>query len=126
MSAYASTIPLDPLLTGYDWSAFESGTIVDVGGGYGAVSIGIAKSFPQLKFVVQDFSDVIADGLAQVPAEFSNRISFMAYDMMNPQIVKDADIYLFRGIFPSCKSHKLQKNLLFLGSSRGSIHSRHM
>lgn len=35
MSAFASKIPLDPLLNGYNWAGLGSATIVDVGGGYG-------------------------------------------------------------------------------------------
>ena len=99
MSAYASTVPLEPLLAGYDWSSLGSATIVDVGGGYGPVSIGLAREFPHLTFVVQDFADVVLGASRNMPPELSDRISFMAYDMLNPQPVKDAEVYFFRAIF---------------------------
>ncbi|KAF4627553.1 hypothetical protein G7Y89_g10598 [Cudoniella acicularis] len=105
MSAYASRIPLEPLITKYDWASLGSATIVDVGGGYGPVSIGLAKAFPKPTFIVQDFADVVAEGPAKVPTNISDRISFMAYDMMNPQVVKSADVYFFRAIFHNWTDH---------------------
>jgi hypothetical protein len=60
---------------------------------------------------VQDFADVVAEGPAHVPAEFSQRISFMAYDMMTPQEVIDADIYLFRAVFHNYTDHYCVKIL---------------
>jgi len=62
------------------------------------VSIGLAKCSDP-KFIVQDFADVVAEGPKHVPAEISDRVTFMAYDMMNPQIVQGADVYFFRAIF---------------------------
>lgn len=63
------------------------------------MSIGLAKQFPNLHFIVQDFEDVVAGGPKHVPAEISDRITFMGYDMMTTQPSKDADIYFFRAIF---------------------------
>jgi trans-aconitate methyltransferase len=111
ISIFASRIPLDPLIAKYDWESLGSATIVDVGGGYGPVSIGLAKKFPRLKFIVQDFEDVVAEGPNHVPAEISDRMSFMAYDMMNPQIVEGADVYFFRAVFHNWTDHYCVKIL---------------
>ena len=113
MSAYASRIPLAPLFANYDWASLGSATIVDVGGGYGPVSIGLAQKSPDARFIVQDFADVVAEDPKHVPAEISDRVSFMAYDMMNPQPVQGADVYFFRAIFHNWTDHycvKILKN----------------
>jgi hypothetical protein len=92
-------VPLEPLLAIYDWSSLGSATIVDVGGGYAPVSIGLAQIFPHITFVVQDFADVIEGGPVDLPPKVSDRISFMAYDMLTPQPFKNAEVYFFRAIF---------------------------
>ncbi|KAI1650124.1 S-adenosyl-L-methionine-dependent methyltransferase [Daldinia loculata] len=46
----------------FSWGELK-GTVVDVGGGSGHVSIALARLFPHLKFVVQDGSnDMLAEG----------------------------------------------------------------
>lgn len=105
MSAYASRISLDPLINSYDWASLGSATIVDVGGGCGPVSIGLAKKFPSLKFIVQDFADVVAEGPKHVSADISDRITFMGYDMMNSQVYEGAEIYFFRADFHNWTDH---------------------
>ncbi|PQE24943.1 Sterigmatocystin 8-O-methyltransferase protein [Rutstroemia sp. NJR-2017a WRK4] len=111
MSIYASRIPLSPLIDSYDWANLSSAKILDVGGGYGPVSIGLAKAFPSLAFVVQDFADVIEDGPSHVPAETSSRITFMAYDMLTPQTVRDADVVFFRAVLHNWTDHYCLKIL---------------
>lgn len=99
MTAFASRIPLGPLLDNFDWAELGAATIVDVGGCYGPVSIVLAKRFPGLKCVVQDFEDVVVEGAKQVPPDVSDRVTFMAYDMLTPQPLASKDVYFFRAIF---------------------------
>ena len=47
----------------FDWSTLPvDGTVVDVGGGIGTVSMALAKMQPNLKLVVQDRAAVVVDG----------------------------------------------------------------
>ncbi|KAJ6018709.1 hypothetical protein N7522_000776 [Penicillium canescens] len=70
-------------LTGLDW----------VGGSAGPVSIELAKVFPDLEFVVQDFEGLKSfhDG---VPDELKPRITFQAQDILQPNKHQNGDVYL--------------------------------
>ena len=49
---------------GYTWEKLvPDSLIVDVGGGIGTQTMVLAKSFPQLKFIVQDREAVVPDGI---------------------------------------------------------------
>ena len=72
--------------------------VIDVGGGHGPVSIGLAQRFPDLSFIVQDLADVAASK-PPIPDAIADHVTFMAYDLIHEQSVKDADIYFFRAIF---------------------------
>ncbi|KAI0403077.1 O-methyltransferase-like protein [Xylaria palmicola] len=101
MGAFAAEKSLEPLATGWDWGAVDAakGTVVDIGGGWGPVCIGLAKRYPNTNYIVQDFADVVADGPAHVPDELKDRITFQSYNMMvGEQPVKDAAVYFMRAI----------------------------
>ena len=99
MSGMASTIPLDPLCGGFGWGSLAKATVVDVGGGHGPVSIGLAEAFPDLKFIVQDLPSVLEGAPASLPAALKGRVSFMAYNFLEEQPFKGAEVYFFRAIF---------------------------
>lgn len=88
------------LVENYPWSSIGNGagTVIDVGGSRGNVSIMLAQSEPNLKLVVQDLPHMIRGADDTVPAEVAARIVFMAHDFFTEQSVK-ADVYLFRNIF---------------------------
>ncbi|MCJ1314135.1 hypothetical protein MMC25_007815 [Agyrium rufum] len=103
MSMMSSVKGYDPryLLDGYPWKEIvgNEGTVVDVGGSHGSVAISIAQEYPQIKCVVQDLAGPVKEGKAKLPEELKGRVSFMAHNFMDPQPVKDADVYYFRWIF---------------------------
>lgn len=87
------------LIDGFSWSSIGKGTVVDLGGSGGHISIALAQSFPDLKFVVQDLPRTIeAVDKTGIPENVVDRVEFMAHDFMTEQVV-EADIYLFRWIF---------------------------
>ena len=102
MSLFSDSIGLSPsfLVHGYPWSTVGDGrgTVVDVGGSRGFQCLAIARSFPDLHFVVQDLPEMIAGANNTVPTNVESRISFMEHDFFTEQPVS-ADIYLFRIIF---------------------------
>lgn len=102
MSGLASGFGTSPsfLVNNYPWSPIGNGagTVVDVGGSRGNVTIMLAKSAPNLKFVVQDLPHMIRGANDTIPAEVTARIKFMAHDFFIEQPVI-ADVYLFRNIF---------------------------
>ncbi|KAL4759107.1 S-adenosyl-L-methionine-dependent methyltransferase [Aspergillus foveolatus] len=78
-------------------AALGKATVVDVGGSAGHVSIELAKVFPDLEFVIQDFEGLkpFHDG---VPGDLKPRISFEAQDILQPNAHPNADVYLLRSI----------------------------
>lgn len=102
MSAFANGAGLSPLflVNGYPWSSIGNGTgtVVDVGGSKGNVSVALARSVQKLHFVVQDLPNMIDGAKDTLPDDVADRIEFMAYDFFTEQPL-EADAYLFRNIF---------------------------
>lgn len=98
MSQFASRIPLDSLYKGFDWASLGASTVVDVGGGHGPVSVGLATHFPALRFIVQDFPDVIGSHPPLDPS-IADRIEYTAHDLLKDQPIKGAAVYFFRAVF---------------------------
>jgi len=80
------------LVEHFPWGEFGSGTVVDIGGSNGHASVAIAEAFPKLNFVVQDLH---TEG-KKAPEHLEGRFTFMDYDMLTPQPIKDADAYFWR------------------------------
>jgi O-methyltransferase domain len=71
---------------------------LQVGGSSGHTSVAIARAFPSLKFVVQDYVKIERPFNAAVPEDLKSRITFQAHDFFTPQPVKGAAVYLLRAI----------------------------
>jgi O-methyltransferase domain len=107
----------EPLAHGWDWSAIDAmkGTVVDVGGARGAVACGLAKHYPNIKFIVQDFADVVAEGPENVPESMKSQVEFMAASCLEEQPVKGKEVYFMRAIlhnWPDDYCVKILKNIL--------------
>ena len=83
---------------GFPWTYLHGGTVVDVGGSHGSVSIAIARSLSGVKCVVQDKLEIIRDGESKLPSELRERVTFMEHDFFNTQPIKSADVYILRWI----------------------------
>ncbi|GKT47441.1 O-methyltransferase aurJ [Colletotrichum spaethianum] len=73
---------------GYPWDLLEQEhirLIVDVGGGPGHVSMGLAKKYAKLRFEVQDLPETVKVGAQSCPEELKSRITFRPHDFMKPQ-----------------------------------------
>ncbi|KAL5364130.1 S-adenosyl-L-methionine-dependent methyltransferase [Aspergillus floccosus] len=77
----------------YDWGAFENGTIVDVGGGAGHVSLFLAKHFPRLSFIVQDlFPPPTLDS----GNKLATNVQFQQHNFFESQPVTTAQAYFMK------------------------------
>ncbi|MCJ1440715.1 MAG: hypothetical protein MMC23_001201 [Stictis urceolatum] len=63
----------------------EGGTVVDVGGGHGHISLFVAEPTERLRFVVQDLPHVVEQGERELAGERRNRVGFEAHDFMSEQ-----------------------------------------
>lgn len=120
------------LINGFDWASLGEATVVDVspipspcsqteltntlqvGGSVGHCSTAIAKKFPSLKFIVQDFAALEPAFQEALPAEVKNHVSFQPHDFFTPQPTK-ADVYFLRHILHDYSDKyaiKILKNLL--------------
>ena len=86
------------LVTEYPWGDIGVGTVVDIGGSHGSISIAIARQFPSITCIVQDRPGVVADARAKLPQELTNRVIFMEHDFFGEQPVKAADVYFLRWV----------------------------
>lgn len=93
-----SSYSIHHLIDNFDFGSIGAGTIVDVGGSHGQVSIPIARKYPHVKCIVQDLPDTIVGLDSRLPEDLKDRISGMAHDFLAEQPVKGADIYLLRWI----------------------------
>ncbi|KAI1413551.1 O-methyltransferase [Hypoxylon sp. FL1857] len=84
------------LKDGFPWNNLQ-GTVVDVGGGSGHVSIALARAFPRLSFVVQDGSaDMLAQGKKLDLHGIEERVSWMQYNFFQPQPLCDVAAFFIR------------------------------
>ncbi|KAF7512644.1 hypothetical protein GJ744_000905 [Endocarpon pusillum] len=83
--------PIKHLLSSFDWASV--GTVVDVGGSHGALSIEIVRNYPSITCTVQDLPEVVAQGSRNIPGDVAERVKFMAHDFFKPQPVHGADVY---------------------------------
>ncbi|KAK3390613.1 O-methyltransferase-domain-containing protein [Podospora didyma] len=114
------------LVEGYPWADLSSSQqegqplIVDVGGSTGNAAIALAKSFPSLRFIVQDLPDNANAGrraaaASSLPEQILSRLTFQGHDFTEPQPVLGADVYLLRMILHDWPDHvavTILKNLV--------------
>lgn len=102
MATFGDGMSISPslLAKAYLWSAIGNGagTVVDVGGSKGNISLTLAQNVPGLRFIVQDLPGAMQGAKDTIPSEVGSRIEFMEHDFFKDQPVK-ADAFLFRMIF---------------------------
>ncbi|KAF7929020.1 hypothetical protein EAE99_004764 [Botrytis elliptica] len=86
------------VITGYPWAELGEATVVDVGGSSGFLSVELAKNYPKLNFVVEDYKKNVEQGAAQLSSELTNRVKFLQHNFFDPQPVTGAEVYVLRHI----------------------------
>lgn len=114
MATFADGPSISPFLLaqGYPWASIGNGigTVVDVGGSKGNISVVLAQTAPGLRFVVQDLGGAMQGAKDSIPEDVAQRIKFMEHDFFNHQLVK-ADAFLFRMIFHNWSDENVIKIL---------------
>ena len=97
MSGFAERTGVHTLASAFDWSSVS--TVVDVGGGWGEVSLDLAQRFGHIAFTVQDLKHVIEGRPACESKDLRSRVEYVEHNFFAPQNKEDADVYYFRYIF---------------------------
>ncbi|KAL1745741.1 S-adenosyl-L-methionine-dependent methyltransferase [Schizophyllum fasciatum] len=95
----AQTVALqtsDVILQGFDFASLPPGSkIVDVAGGIGHVAMSIAKRHPKLHFVIEERPAVLEKAKKFWDEELPEAcLEFIPQDFFEPQVVKDARVFL--------------------------------
>ncbi|KIJ46288.1 hypothetical protein M422DRAFT_165428 [Sphaerobolus stellatus SS14] len=110
------------MISAYPWAALSSNvTIVDVGGGIGAGSLKLYKSFPNLRFIIQDLPGPVEEG--RKASLESGRVSFESFDFFQGSPISGADIYYLKTIRHNWKDDDSVKILTNVRRSMGK-HSK--
>ncbi|KFY04193.1 hypothetical protein V491_09437 [Pseudogymnoascus sp. VKM F-3775] len=86
----------------FPWASLGNSLIVDVGGGVGGFPLQLSRTYPDLRFEVQDRGPVIKQGLEHVwPKENPDalkdgRIKFTEHSFFEKNPTEGADIYILR------------------------------
>ncbi|XDG05314.1 hypothetical protein ABKA04_004929 [Annulohypoxylon sp. FPYF3050] len=75
--------------------------VVDVGGSLGDICAALLRRYPQIeRAIVEDLPEVTkANASAFSSSEIAGRIEYQEYDFFTEQVIKDADVYIFRTVF---------------------------
>ncbi|KAH9925251.1 S-adenosyl-L-methionine-dependent methyltransferase [Fomitopsis serialis] len=91
------------LIHDFPWGSLGKGTVVDVGGGIGSMSLTLAKAFPDLCFVVEDLPITIEKArpiwqTGYPGAVESGRVRLLPHDFFTEQPVQGAAAYFLRSV----------------------------
>ncbi|OAG07853.1 S-adenosyl-L-methionine-dependent methyltransferase [Paraphaeosphaeria sporulosa] len=99
------------VITGYSWAELGEATVVDVGGSSGFMSVELAKHYPKIKFVVQDYKNNVEEGAAKLPSELTDQVKFLPHNFFDPQPVVGAEVYILRHICHDWSAENSEKIL---------------
>lgn len=86
------------LVKAFPWGEIGAKRFVDIGGSHGKLGIALAQNSRDTTRIVQDLSEVVAEGKGKLPASLTDRVSFMAHDFFTEQPIKEADVYFLRWV----------------------------
>ncbi|OCH89292.1 S-adenosyl-L-methionine-dependent methyltransferase [Obba rivulosa] len=114
------------LIVDFKWQRFAQCTLVDVGGGQGNMSISLAKTLPEAKFVIQDLEEVIPLAKQNIQqrlqgSEASNRIVVEVQSFLDPQPrIGDEYSFILRHILHNWPDDACVKILANLAAAAGT------
>ncbi|KIM80118.1 hypothetical protein PILCRDRAFT_535803 [Piloderma croceum F 1598] len=123
MHGVSSAVASDALVTSFDWKSLQQDAlVVDVGGGVGSWTLQLMKAYPHLRYVIQERSRVIPDGIkfwenTDLEALKSGRVKFKEHDFFEPQPIKDAAVFFMRCIIHDWADGYAKKILKHLRAS---------
>ncbi|EMR71355.1 putative hydroxyindole o- protein [Eutypa lata UCREL1] len=85
------------LCDAFDWESVSQ--VVDIGGSSGSTAVALATRLPRVSIIIQDQAVLEDQARQSIPPTLADRVSFMAHDFFQEQLVRDADVYHFRWIF---------------------------
>ncbi|KAK7042747.1 S-adenosyl-L-methionine-dependent methyltransferase [Favolaschia claudopus] len=97
-------VAMGAIYNGFDWGLLPAdGTIVDVGSGMGVNGLTIAKKYPGLRVVNQDFAAVVEKAKAHWQEHLPSHIEkglveFQTHDFFTPQPITTASAFILRHI----------------------------
>ncbi|GAP85193.1 putative S-adenosyl-L-methionine-dependent methyltransferase [Rosellinia necatrix] len=108
--SFMTTVPetsIYHLLDNVPWSPSRTpsqrcpGVVVDVGGSRGTLMEALLRKYPGIaKGIVEDLPEVTESNVAKPhPGDLASRLEYQEYDFFTEQVIKDADVYVFRTIF---------------------------
>jgi ubiquinone/menaquinone biosynthesis C-methylase UbiE len=82
--------------------------VLDVGGGYGAVTRAVLETFPRARVTLQDFSEPMIDEARRRLANYSDSVAYVLSDLMDPNWTADIE-----GQFDAVVSSRAIHNVRF-------------
>ena len=99
MTAHHNPATISVVAEGYDFSRFS--TIVDIGGGHGALLQGILAANPKLRGILFDLPEVVA-GAKPAPPAIAGRFEIAGGDFFD-SVPGGADAYMIRSVLGDWK-----------------------
>ncbi|KAJ7877779.1 S-adenosyl-L-methionine-dependent methyltransferase [Mycena leptocephala] len=99
-----ATFEGEAILSEFDWSVFQKGSVVvDVGGGIGASAKFLASHAPHVSIIIQDKPEVVASGTQAWKGHSpdlldSKRVIFQNHDFFDPQPIKKPAVFILKNI----------------------------
>ena len=90
------SLSLSHLINNLNLDEQYSGLLVDIGGSRGFVSTALLDRFPNLRCIVHDRVEVVAEATA--PPHLIGRLTFRAHDFLCDSPAPEADVYLYRSV----------------------------
>lgn len=127
LDGVASVESKDYILKAYNWSSVpHGGKVVDVGGGIGAIALSLNRAHPELKLIIEDRAEVIADGIKlwqekRPSALASGQVQFIAHDFFGPQPrnILSPSVFILRNVLHKLGDQEAIRLLTFLRASAG-------